>query len=133
MARPTWRPAVRFHLRLVHVPDPRHEFVPDRFLVTAQHRPVVVIELFDDLKGPAPVQHVASDDLSRQSVGEARMACRPQHRGSVADLCVGVTHQLVERVQGPAGAFDGLQGLGDRRYGGVVDPVRPSVQPGAIR
>ncbi len=81
-------------------------------------RPVVeVVELLHDLERPAAVEHVASDDLVAYRVGVDRLPALFEQVGGRAELEVGVSHQLMERVQVPPGALDVLErlrGLADR-------------------
>ena len=81
-------------------------------------RPVVeVVELLHDLERPAAVEDVAPDDVVAHRVGVALLAASREQVGRVAELQIGVAHQLMELVQVPPGALDVLErfrGLADR-------------------
>ena len=57
------------HLRLEHMSDTALEFIPDLLVVLSERRPVVVVEVFDDLEGPPVFDHIPADHVFLQSVG----------------------------------------------------------------
>ena len=128
MARLAVGAAPLLHLRFEHVARTLLQFVTHASFVVAEHRPVVVVEFLDDLERPAPVENVAADDLGFESVGHRFVAGFAQFVARLAEQKVGMTHQLMERVQLAAGALHAFQGLGhgadglDRR---IVDTFWP--------
>ena len=57
------------HLCLEHMSDTALEFIPDLSVVLSKLRPVVVVEVFDDLEGPPVFDHVPTDHVFLQPVG----------------------------------------------------------------
>ena len=57
------------HLCLEHMSDTALEFIPDLSVVLSKLRPVVVVEVFDDLEGPPVFDHIPTDHVFLQSVG----------------------------------------------------------------
>src|SRR3954452_21204912 len=88
------------------------ELVADRALVLAEHGPVAVVELLDDLEGPAAGEHVAPDELALDALRQRRRAGRAQRLERLVELEVGLANELVERVEVAAGALERLQRLG---------------------
>ncbi|PXW31895.1 UNVERIFIED_CONTAM: hypothetical protein DES50_104304 [Williamsia faeni] len=118
-----------FHLRLEDMADSAFQFVADPSFVIAEHRPVGVVELFDDLECPPPFDDVAADQIFVETVGDLAMPGRAKVVGGVTEQQVGVTHQLVERIQMTAGALEALQRFrkfSDSSDGVVIDTVRAS-------
>jgi hypothetical protein len=68
-------------LGLVDTPSAAHESFPDTALDLPDRLVVTVIELFDDLKRPPAVKHVASDDVVEQPGGSSTY---PARRGASA-------------------------------------------------
>ena len=66
------------HLCLVDVSLTCDERVTHATLVVAELRPVPVVELLDDLKGPPALQHVATDQFRLQAFGDFAVSGRPQ-------------------------------------------------------
>ena len=118
-----------------------YEVVAHPAFVITELGPVAVVELLDDLKRPPPVQHVAANQFGLQPVGDVAVARLAQFVAGVAEEQVGVPHQLVKRVQVPAGALDELEcfrHLANCGHGVVVVdchprqiPRGPSTQPNA--
>ena len=106
-----------FHLRLEHVARTLLQFVTHAPFVVAKQRPVVVVELLDDLERPAPVEDVAADDLGLEAVGHRFAAGLTQFVARLAEQKITVTHQLMERVQVAACPLHPFQRLGHRADG----------------
>ena len=64
--------------------------------MSTEHRPVVVIEVLDDLERPATVDDIATDDLALEPVGSLRVTRFPQVVARVAKQKVGMPHELVK-------------------------------------
>ena len=81
VAGPTLGPPLLLHLGLEDVPRPLLQLVADPPLVVAEDRPVVVVELLDDLKRPAPVEYIAADqsDSSRSATASCPAARSLSH------------------------------------------------------
>jgi len=116
------------------VADTRLQFVAHATLVVAESRPIAVVELFDDLERPPALKNVAPDHVRLQPLGRCGMTRRSQLRARFPKGQVGVTHQLMERVEVTAGAldeFERLRNLADGGYRVVVDalgnPLRETV------
>jgi hypothetical protein len=107
------------------------EFLPNLTFVFAEGRPVVVVELLDDLKRPSAEEHVAADQLALQPVGDSVVTGVAQLVACFTEHQVGVAHQLMKRVQMASRTFDVLQCF---RYGAcrlhrlVADPVRTAFE-----
>ena len=118
------------HLRFEYVADALLQFVANPPFVVAEHRPIVVVEILDDLKRPASVKDIAADDVLLEPVGHRFVAGVAQFVARLAEQQVGMAHQLMKRVQLAPCPLDELQGLGhgadglDRR---IVDPFRAPV------
>ena len=52
-----------FHARLEDVPLTVLKLGPNPTFVFSEHRPVIIVELLDDLECPSTVQHVATDQV----------------------------------------------------------------------
>src|SRR3954454_11402430 len=104
--------AARLQLGLVDVAAAAHQGVADRTLVRAEHRPVAVVELLDDLVGPAVGEHVAPHELVLEAVGQRRLAGGAQLLEHRVELEVGLADELVERVEMAASALERLERLG---------------------
>ena len=69
--------AIFLHLRFEDVPDTLLQLVANPLFVLTEFGPVVVVELFDDLKCPPSVQDVSADKVPFQSVGYGAVSgCR---------------------------------------------------------
>lgn len=99
------------HPRFEQVSFASDEIVAHPAFVIAELGPVAVVELLDDLERPPPVQHVAANQFGLQAVGHVAVARLAQFVAGVTEEQIGVPHQLVKRVQVPAGAFDVLEGF----------------------
>lgn len=99
------------HLRFEYVADSPLKFVPNAPFVFAEHRPVVVVEILDDLKGPPAVNHIAADDLGLEPLGDRIVAGGAQSVARLAQQQIGMSHQLMKRVQLAPCPLDTLQGL----------------------
>lgn len=118
------------HLGFEHMPDSALELVPGTPLVVAERRPVVVVEIFDDLKRPTSFEDVAADQFLLQFVGDLAVTRLPQFVHSIPEQKVGVTHHLMERVEVAACALQTLQRFGqfpDRGHGVVGDALGTSL------
>lgn len=130
MARVALGSPVLLYLRLEHVPPAALQLVADLLLVVAEHRPVVVVEVFDDLKRPPPVQDVAADELGSKPVRDGVVAGVAQLVARVTEEQVGAAHQLMEGVQLAACPLHPFQCFRDGAHcfhGGVVHPGRSAV------
>src|SRR3954468_18024930 len=103
---------LRFHARLVQMAAAADELLPHRPLVLAEHRVVAVVELLDDLERPAVGEHVAPDELALDPLGQLGLTTLPHELDGLVEPEVGLADELVKAVEVPAGAFQGLQGLG---------------------
>ena len=105
--------------------SPPDELVAGPRVEVAEGAPVVVVEVLDDLEGPAVGDHVAA--RRGRGRGRRRARCAPavaQQLDGVLQQPVGLAGQLVEAVQQAAGLLDGLEGLGELAEaldGGVVE------------
>ena len=99
------------HLRFEYVADSPLKFVPNAPFVFAERRPVVVVEILDDLKGPPAVNHIAADDLGLEPLGDRIVAGGAQSVARLAQQQIGMSHQLMKRVQLTPCPLDTLQGL----------------------
>src|SRR6185503_17559454 len=73
------------HLGLVDVATTLDECVSGGPLGVLDRRVVAVVVLLDDLERPATLEHVASDDLLVDAVGDRIVTGRPQHLDGLAD------------------------------------------------
>jgi hypothetical protein len=113
------------HLGLKDMADPILQFVSDTSLMVTEWRPIVIVEVFDDLKRPAAVKNIAAHDFSLEPISDRIMTGVTQFAARLAEHQVGVPDQLMEEIKGATGALDALQGLGngaDRRDRRVVHP-----------
>lgn len=123
------RSSALFHLRLEDVADSTFQLVADTSFVIAEHRPVGVVELFDDLECPPSFDDVPADQVFVETVGDLAVPGRAKVVGGVTEQQIGMTHQLVKRIQMAPGALQALQRFrkfSDSRHGVVVDTVRAS-------
>jgi len=113
------------HLGLEHVPLSVLESVSDTLFLRAKNRPVVVIELLDDLECPATGDDVATHQLVLESSRVFPVAAGPELVGGLTEQTVGVSDQLMHVVQMPPRALDTLERLGQFPHGsdGVVIDV----------
>jgi hypothetical protein len=112
MAGPAFRSLVLFHPRLVQVPSALGQLLPCVSFKIAEELPVVVVIVLDDLECPATRDDVSAQQFGFEPIGDGGVPGLPQRFDRVAQLNVGGAGQLVEGVEVPAGAFAGLQGLG---------------------
>jgi len=106
------------------VPPAGEKLVSDARLDRGEVRAIAVVVLLDDLERPPAGEHVASDQVGLQCLGDVVMAGLPKEVNGLADLQIGGTRELVERVQVstcPFGGFQRLRELPNRRHGGIVD------------
>src|SRR3954447_2328438 len=103
---------LRFHARLVQMAAAADELFAHRPLVLAEHRVIAVVELLDDLERPAVGEHVAPDELALDPLGQLVLTTLPHELDGLVEPEVGFPDELVKAVEVPAGAFQGLQGLG---------------------
>jgi hypothetical protein len=118
------------HLRFEYVADSPLKFVPNAPFVFAERRPVVVVEILDDLKGPPAVNHIAADDLGLEPLGDRIVAGGAQSVARLAQQQIGMSHQLMKRVQLTPCPLDTLQGL---RNGADGPTVASSIASGRTR
>ncbi|MCW2685436.1 MAG: hypothetical protein JWR37_326 [Mycobacterium sp.] len=88
--------AALLHLRLENVPLAALQFVPNSPIVLPEERPVAVVELLDDLKGPPPVQDVAAHHLGFQLIRNGVVARGPQLLARLTEQQIRMPHQLME-------------------------------------
>src|SRR5689334_299979 len=98
--------AALLHLGLVDVAAAAPQGVADRLLVRAEHLPVGVVELLDDLERPAPRDDVAAEQLLLQALRDVVLAALAQAVQDLVERQVGLADQLVEAVEVPAGALE---------------------------
>ena len=84
------------HLRFEDMPDALLQFVSDLSLVLAKHRPVVIVEILDDLECPTAVENIAADDLRLEPVGNLGVSGFSQLVAAVTQQQVGVAHELMK-------------------------------------
>ena len=113
MAGATLGAAPLLHFGLEHMPAALLKLVAHLAFVVAEHRPVVVVEVLDDLESPAAVEHVAADEFGLQAFGDGVATGVSQLVARLTEQQVGASHQLVKRVQVSARPFHPLQGLRD--------------------
>src|SRR5690348_15905 len=102
------------------------QFLTRAALVVAEHRPIVVVEFFDDLKCPSPVQDVAAHELVLDPIGDLAVPSLTQFLAGFAEQQVRMPHQLVKRIQLAACTLDPLEGFSDGADGfdrRVVDVI----------
>lgn len=107
------RPSLFLQLSFEHMTAPSHELVSHARLHRLRGNVVEIVELLDDLKGPAPIEHVATDDLGVEPLGELVRTRLAQGHNGVAKEEVGSTHQLVERIEMAPRALDTFKSLAD--------------------
>ena len=88
------------------------QVVAGGLLQLAEQGPVVVVVVLDDLERPLTAQHVAPHQLTIDPVGDLVVSGVAQRLDGLAELDVGRSRQLMERVEVAAGAIAGLQSLG---------------------
>ena len=123
------RAAPLFHLRLEHMARTLLQFVAHASLMVAEHRPVGVVELLDDLERPASEQDIASDDFLLQPIGHRVLSGLTQLVARFAEQKIAMTHQLMKRVQVTACAFHEFQCLGHHAHcldGRIIEAGRSS-------
>lgn len=81
-------------------------------LTVPEGGPVVVVEVFDDLERPSPVQDVAAYQLLFHLLGDVVTSCVTEFLDRLVQHQVGVTDQLMEVIQTSTGTFHRLEGLG---------------------
>ena len=91
--------AALLHLRLEHMAHTLLQLLAHTSFMVAEHRPVGVVELLNDLERPASVQNIATDHLVLESVGDRAVPGLAQLVARFAEQKIGMTHQLMERVQ----------------------------------
>ena len=96
-------------LGLVDVPSAAHESFPDLTLELLDRLVVAIIKLFDDLKRPPAVEHVAADDVVAEPGGFLTMAGAMEGLRGVAEEEVCSTHHLVEVVEAAPESLNPLQ------------------------
>lgn len=106
-----------FHPRFMQVTNAGLQLLPDPPFVVSKQRPVVVVELLDNLIRPSALQDIPPDELGLQPISDRVVAGVPQFVAGLTKQQVGVPHQLMECVQLTACAFDVLQSLGNRADG----------------
>jgi hypothetical protein len=109
--------ALFFHLRFVHVARAALQLAANSAFVLSEPRPVIVVELLDDLECPPPVENVPADEVPLEPVCCVAVSRCPQFVAGFTEGEVGAAHQLVKRVERPPGPFHPLQRLGDRPDG----------------
>lgn len=125
MAGKASRPTPLLHVRLEDVPLALLKVLANPPLVLPKSRPVVVVELLDDLEGPATLEDVAPDHVRTQPLGGVAVAGLLQRIARVTQQQVGVSHQLVEGVEVTTRALHEFKRFGkfsDGVDGGLVDP-----------
>lgn len=118
--------ASRFlHLGLEQVASSLGQFGAQCLLVISETCPVTVIEFFDHLKRPAPLDDVPSHHVTIEAVRQFDMTSGAQQIDRIAELLVGVPDQLMERIQVPTSTLHGLQRFGYLAEGddGVVGDI----------
>ncbi|CAD5912895.1 protein of unknown function [Streptomyces sp. KY70] len=120
------RAAGFLHLGLVQMVTALGEFAPDLLLDRPEHVVVRGVVLLDDLEGPVAGDDVAAEDLPLDPVGLLPVPRLTEQPYGVVEAEVGAAGELVERVEGAAGPFSGLQRLregAERLDGRVGDSV----------
>lgn len=112
------------HLRLEHVTFSVLQGVSDRALFLAERGPIVVVEIFDDLKRPSTRENVAPDQLRGQTVCMFGMPATAQLLHCLVEKQVCVPDQLVQLVKVPSRPLDVLECLGHLPDGGDRVVVR---------
>ena len=121
------------------MPLPIEQLSAHHFFVLPKWRPVVGVEVFDDLECPPSEKYVAADHLSRQLSGKLIMAGTAQLIAGFAEEEIRTADQLMKRIQVSARAFDPFQGFGylsdglDRRIIHIVRPLVIVLRPVVIR
>ncbi len=75
---PPCGPSTFLHLSLEHMPNAALELVPSSSLLVAERRPVIVVEVFDDLEGPTSFDDVSADQFLLQFVCDVAVTGVPQ-------------------------------------------------------
>jgi hypothetical protein len=107
-----------------------HEAVAQDALVLPKTGPVAVVELLEDLEGPAAGQHVAAEQVLVDSRGELVVPGVPQQLEDVVEGEVRFPNKLVEADQMAAGSLELLERLAHLPGGldlGVGGAVRARV------
>lgn len=126
----TVRAASFIHFGFEHVPLAVLQGVAYSLFLATEDRPVVVVEVLDDLKCPASSDDVAAHQFGVQPLCVIVVATGLESADCVAEQQVRVSDQLVQLVQVTSGSLDTFQGLGnlaDRSNGLVVGAGRSSV------
>jgi hypothetical protein len=104
--------AALLHIRLEHMTRTLLQFLTQASLLVAEHRPVVIVELLDDLERPASVKDIAPDDFGLESVCHRVVPGFAQLVARLPKQEIAMAHQLMERVQVAACSLDAFQSLG---------------------
>jgi len=126
------RAAPLLHVRLEHVARALLQLRTHALFMVTEQRPVVVVELLDDLEGPTSVQDVAAHDFVLESVGHCAMPGLTQLVARFAKQKIGMAHQLMERIQMAAGALHEFERLRYRADGLDRRVVQAGRAPGIL-
>src|SRR5437660_44647 len=110
--------SVLSHGLFVGVPATVHEVLLELEHFGTRGVVVVVVEPLDDLEGPSPLEHVATDDIAPERHGFLAVTELRESPGALLEEMVGAADELVERIEVTARSLDVLQPLG-----GLADRV----------